>query len=74
MAMVVRCSWEVHWHTSREWVLKTVGKGVLSGRDMCLLEHLPRLVAAASTSRMTWGRSASRGTAGVATYARFPAA
>ena len=26
-------------------VLKTVGKGVLSGRDMCLLEHLPRLVA-----------------------------
>jgi len=36
---------EVHWLTSREWVLKTVGKGVLSGRDMCLLEHLPRLVA-----------------------------
>jgi putative protease len=36
---------EVHWLTSREWVLKTIGKGVLSGRDMCLLEHLPRLVA-----------------------------
>ena len=36
---------EVHWLTSRQWVLKTVGKGVLSGRDMCLLEHLPRLVA-----------------------------
>jgi len=36
---------EVHWLTSRRWVLKTVGKGVLSGRDMCLLEHLPRLVA-----------------------------
>ncbi len=36
---------EVHWLTSRHWVLKTVGKGVLSGRDMCLLEHLPRLVA-----------------------------
>ncbi|HWS15120.1 MAG TPA: peptidase U32 family protein [Candidatus Methylomirabilis sp.] len=35
---------EVHWLTSRQWVLKTVGKGVLSGRDMCLLEHLPRLV------------------------------
>jgi putative protease len=34
---------EVHWLTSRQWVLKTVGKGVLSGRDMCLLEHLPRL-------------------------------
>ena len=35
---------EVHWLTSRQWVLKTVGKGVLSGKDMCLLEHLPRLV------------------------------
>ena len=34
---------EVHWLTTRQWVLKTVGKGVLSGRDMCLLEHLPRL-------------------------------
>jgi putative protease len=31
---------------SREdWVLKSVGTGVLSGRDACLLEHLPRLVA-----------------------------
>ncbi len=36
---------EVHWLTSRKWVLKTVGKGVLSGRDMCLLEHLPRLAS-----------------------------
>jgi len=36
---------EVHWLTTRQWVLKTVGKGVLSGRDMCLLEHLPLLVA-----------------------------
>ena len=36
---------EIHWLTSHQWVLKTVGKGVLSGRDMCLLEHLPRLVA-----------------------------
>lgn len=35
---------EEHWLTSRQWVLKTVGKGILSGRDMCLLEHLPRLV------------------------------
>src|SRR3970282_585371 len=35
---------EVHWLTTRQWVLKTVGKGILSGRDMCLLEHLPRLV------------------------------
>jgi putative protease len=34
---------EEHWLTTRQWVLKTVGKGVLSGRDMCLLEHLPRL-------------------------------
>lgn len=28
------------------WVLKSVGKGVLSGRDMCMIEHLPRLLAA----------------------------
>jgi len=34
---------EEHWLASRDWVLKTVGKGVLSGRDMCMLEHLPRL-------------------------------
>jgi putative protease len=28
-----------------DWVLKSVGTGVLSGRDACLLEHLPRLIA-----------------------------
>jgi U32 family peptidase len=28
-----------------DWVLKSVGTGILSGRDACLLEHLPRLVA-----------------------------
>ena len=27
------------------WVLKNVGKGVLSGRDMCMIEHLPRLLS-----------------------------
>ncbi len=27
------------------WGLKSVGKGILSGRDVCLLEHLPRLLA-----------------------------
>jgi len=37
---------EEHWLTTRQWVLKTVGKGVLSGRDMCMLEHLPGLVSA----------------------------
>lgn len=36
---------EAHWLTTRQWVLKNVGKGVLSGRDMCLLEHLPRLLS-----------------------------
>jgi putative protease len=36
---------EERWLTTRQWVLKTVGKGVLSGRDMCMLEHLPRLLA-----------------------------
>ena len=28
------------------WNLKSVGKGILSGRDVCMLEHLPRLIAA----------------------------
>jgi len=28
-----------------EWAMKSVGKGVLSGRDVCMLEYLPRLVA-----------------------------
>jgi putative protease len=27
-----------------DWALKSVGTGVLSGRDVCLLEHLPRLL------------------------------
>jgi putative protease len=30
-------------------VLKTVGKGVLSGRDMCMLEHIPGLLSAGFT-------------------------
>jgi putative protease len=29
-----------------DWGLKSVGTGILSGRDFCLLEHLPRLLAA----------------------------
>lgn len=28
-----------------DWGLKSVGTGILSGRDLCLLEHLPRLLA-----------------------------
>ena len=28
------------------WAMKSVGKGVLSGRDVCMLEYLPRLIAA----------------------------
>jgi U32 family peptidase len=27
------------------WVLKNVGKGVLSGKDMCVIEHLPLLLS-----------------------------
>ncbi|HYL79290.1 MAG TPA: peptidase U32 family protein [Candidatus Acidoferrum sp.] len=27
------------------WAMKTVGKGILSGKDVCMLEHLPRLLA-----------------------------
>jgi len=28
-----------------DWAMKTVGKGILSGKDVCMLEHLPRLLA-----------------------------
>ncbi len=27
------------------WAMKSLGKGVLSGKDVCMLEHLPRLLA-----------------------------
>lgn len=26
-----------------DWAMKSVGKGILSGKDVCMLEHLPRL-------------------------------
>jgi len=29
-----------------EWAMRSVGKGVLSGKDVCMLEHLSRLLAA----------------------------
>ena len=32
-----------------DWALRSVGKGVLSGRDVCMLEHLPALIAAGHT-------------------------
>ncbi len=43
---------EEHWLSAgrggrgheEEWVLKTVGKGILSGKDMCMIEHLPALL------------------------------
>ena len=31
------------------WAMKSIGKGVLSGKDVCMLEHLPRLVAEGHT-------------------------
>lgn len=27
------------------WAMKSLGKGILSGKDVCMLEHLPRLVS-----------------------------
>lgn len=33
-----------------EWAMRSVGKGVLSGKDVCMLEHLPLLVAAGCSS------------------------
>ena len=29
-----------------DWAMKSLGKGVLSGKDVCMLEHLPQLLAA----------------------------
>ena len=29
-----------------DWAMRSVGKGVLSGKDVCMLEHLPMLLAA----------------------------
>ncbi len=31
-----------------DWAMRSVGKGVLSGKDVCMLEHLPALLAAGS--------------------------
>jgi putative protease len=28
-----------------DWAMKSLGKGILSGKDVCMLEHLPRLFA-----------------------------
>ena len=28
-----------------DWAMRSVGKGVLSGKDLCMLEHLPALIA-----------------------------
>jgi putative protease len=28
-----------------DWAMKSLGKGILSGKDVCMLEHLPRLLA-----------------------------
>ncbi len=31
------------------WAMRTVGKGVLSGKDVCMLEHMPALITAGFT-------------------------
>jgi putative protease len=28
-----------------DWAMKSLGKGILSGKDVCMLEHLPRLLS-----------------------------
>lgn len=35
---------EPHWLRSRDWVLKSAGTIMLSGRDVCMMEHLSRLL------------------------------
>ena len=37
---------ETFWLKSKEWILKNVGKGVYSGKDLCMIEHLDLLVKA----------------------------
>jgi putative protease len=32
-----------------DWAMRSVGKGVLSGKDVCMLEHMPALIAAGHT-------------------------
>lgn len=32
-----------------DWAMRSVGKGVLSGKDVCMLEHLPALIGAGHT-------------------------
>jgi putative protease len=29
-----------------DWAMRSAGKGIMSGKDVCMLEHLPRLLAA----------------------------
>lgn len=33
-----------------DWAMRTVGKGVFSGRDVCMIEHVPALVAMGCTA------------------------
>lgn len=35
---------EAHWLKSRDWVLKSAGTVMLSGKDVCMMEHLPFLL------------------------------
>lgn len=35
---------QAFWLKSKEWVLKNVGKGVYSGKDLCMIEHLDLLL------------------------------
>lgn len=35
---------ETFWLKSNQWVIKNVGKGIYSGKDLCMLEHLDLLL------------------------------
>ena len=35
-----------HWLTRDGWVLKNTGRVILSGKELCMIEHLPELLAA----------------------------
>jgi len=39
------CSRE-HWLNRKEWYLKSIGRVHLSGKDLCMIEHLPTLLRA----------------------------
>lgn len=43
-----------HWLSRNGWVLKNIGRVVLSGKDLCMVEHLPALIEAGHDHFYIW--------------------